>query len=73
WIDNRQSLHDTLASYTQDNAWVEFNEDCKGALTPGYMADIAVMDCDLFGADPDELAKARPLATICGGDITFRS
>ncbi|WP_146348280.1 amidohydrolase [Phaeobacter marinintestinus] len=72
WLDNRQSLHDTLASYTHDNAWVEFNEGCKGALIPGYFADIAVMDCDLFQADADTLSNARPLATICAGEVTYQ-
>lgn len=73
WVDNRQSLMETLRSYTYDNAWVEFNETRKGALKSGYMADIAVMDCDLFAADPSALAKARPLATICAGDVTYSS
>jgi len=30
WPDQRQTLRDTLASYTRDNAWVEFNEHRKG-------------------------------------------
>ncbi|MGY9048535.1 MAG: amidohydrolase, partial [Rhodobacterales bacterium] len=46
WIDQRQSLMDALASYTTDNAWVEFNETRKGRLSPGMMADFVVMRDD---------------------------
>lgn len=71
WRDNRQSLTDTLASYTRDNAWLEFSETTKGVLKPGYLADIAVMDRDLFRADPPELALAKTVLTVCDGEVTF--
>lgn len=73
WGDQRQSLMDTLASYTRDNAWVEFSEDRKGVLRQGFMADIAVMDCDLEAVPPDELAGAKTVMTICGGRVTFEA
>lgn len=71
WIDNNQGLMETLASYTRDNAWVEFNEGCKGALKAGYKADIAVMDRDLTAIDPSELASAKTLLTICDGVVVY--
>ena len=71
WEDNRQSLIETLASYTRDNAWVEFNEHKKGALKPGYLADVAIMDADLFQTEPENLAHTRARTTICDGEITF--
>jgi len=71
WVDNRQSLIETLASYTRDNAWVEFNEHKKGALKPGYLADVAIMEADLFHTKPENLAATRARTTICDGEITF--
>ena len=73
WVDQRQSLHDTLASYTRDGAYAEFNEDRKGKLKAGMMADIVVMSDDLESMPPQELASAKPVMTICGGRVTFRS
>ena len=70
WTNNRQSLYDTLASYTRDNAWVEFNEHRKGALKAGYMADIAVMSENLFETAPENLARVGTTLTICSGEIT---
>ncbi|MGB1036536.1 MAG: amidohydrolase, partial [Candidatus Puniceispirillales bacterium] len=73
WRDQRQSLMDTLKSYTADNAWVEFNENRKGKLTAGMIADIVVMSHDLTAMNPDELDQARAKTTICGGKITYQA
>lgn len=73
WPDQRQSLHEALASYTRDNAWVEFNEHRKGRLAAGMMADIVVMDADLEGLEPGDLGKARAAVTICNGRITYQA
>lgn len=73
WPDQRQGLRETLKSYTQDNAWVEFNEDRKGQLKPGMLADIVVMDADLEATPPNQLGKTRAAVTICGGRITWEA
>lgn len=72
WVSNRQSLEDTLASYTRDNAWVEFNEHRKGILAHHHMADITILDRDLFSTPNDQLADVRTAATICSGSVTFK-
>ena len=71
WLDNRQSLMATLSAYTHDNAWLEFNEHRKGRLKPGYLADIAILEQDLFSIEENQLAHARVGATICGGKISY--
>ena len=71
WPDQSQSLTDTLASYTRDNAWVEFNEDRKGMLKAGMMADIAVLSHHLPSLAPDRITEAHTTATICDGRVTF--
>ena len=71
WRDQSQSLRDTLASYTRDNAWVEFNEAQKGQLKPGMMADIVVMSHDLEALAPTAITDASAVLTICDGKVTF--
>jgi hypothetical protein len=71
WNDQRQSLMDALASYTADNAWVEFSEDCKGRLSPSFMADIVVMSDNLERLDPDSLESTGAAITISGGQVVF--
>ena len=73
WTDQRQSLMDTLRSYTSDNAWVEFAEDRKGRLREGFLADVAVMDHDLEAMDPEALDTARAALTVAGGRITWEA
>ena len=73
WVDNRQGLRETLRSYTADNAWVEFNEQRKGTLAAGMLADIVVMDADLEATDPNQLGQTRAAVTICGGRITYQA
>jgi predicted amidohydrolase YtcJ len=73
WRDQTQSLHDTLASYTRDNAWVEFNEHRKGQLKAGMMADVVVMSHDLTALPPMDIVKAAARTTICDGAITYQA
>lgn len=72
WVNNRQTLLETLASYTVDNAWVEFNEHRKGKLKCGYMADVTVMDRDLMSIPTEGLSASRAVVTICNGEISHR-
>ena len=67
------ALHETLAAYTKNGAWVEFMEDRKGVLKPGYLADIVVLSADVETADFGDLAKIRPVTTICDGRITYQA
>jgi hypothetical protein len=73
WRDQRQTLLETLQSYTAGGAWVEFGEDSKGLLAPGLMADIVVMSHDLESLDPDRLDTARAAFTLCGGQVTWEA
>jgi predicted amidohydrolase YtcJ len=71
--DQRQSLMDTLASYTRDGAYTEFMEGRKGKLAPGYLADVVVLPEDLEAKDPDEIQAVQPLVTICDGRVTYEA
>ncbi len=72
WPDQRQSLQDTLASYTRDNAWVSFDEDTRGKLAAGMAADIAVMSHDLSSLTADTILNACAMTTIMDGVVTFQ-
>lgn len=70
WPDQSLTLHQALAAYTRDNAWVEFAEDWKGRLTPGFAADLVVLSHDLEALEPADLDHARAVLTMCEGEIT---
>jgi predicted amidohydrolase YtcJ len=70
--DQRLTIEEALAAYTAGPAWATFEEDRKGRLRPGLLADVAVFDTDLVDAgrtDPSALLEAQVLYTIVGGEI----
>ncbi len=72
--DQRLTIEEAMEAYTKNAAWASFEEDIKGTLTPGKLADIAVFDTDLIEAgqtDPARLLEAKVLYTIVGGDVVF--
>ncbi|MEM6482660.1 MAG: amidohydrolase [Pseudomonadota bacterium] len=73
WRDQTQTLMETLESYTAVNAWLEFNEDRKGKLAAGMLADVVVMTHDLESLAPEEIHKASAALTLCGGRSTWEA
>ncbi|THV20695.1 amidohydrolase [Peteryoungia ipomoeae] len=69
--DQRFSLMEALEAYTATGAWVEFMEDRKGKLIPGYLADVVVLSTDIEQVAPDALMGVESRVTICDGKITF--
>ncbi len=72
--DQRLSIEEAIEAYTKGPAWASFEEDVKGTLAPGQLADIAVFDTDLVQAGhagPARLLKARVLYTIAGGRVVY--
>jgi predicted amidohydrolase YtcJ len=69
--DQRFSLHEAIAGYTAEGAYAEFAEARKGRLKPGFFGDLVVLDADIERIDPEELDTVKPLATVCGGRVTF--
>jgi hypothetical protein len=73
WVDQTQTLMQTLASYTRDNAWVEFRDHQKGRLAVGLLADVVVLSHDLTSLEPSRITDASARVTICNGRITFEA
>ena len=71
--DQRLSLQETLAAYTSTGAWVEFMEDRKGMLKPGYLADVVILSADIEALAFGQLGQVLPRTTICDGKITFET
>ena len=73
WIPEQKiSVGEALRAYTAGNAYATFDEATRGALAPGYDADVVVLDRNLFAMAPDSLDGARVRYTIVGGNVVFR-
>jgi predicted amidohydrolase YtcJ len=69
--EQRMTRMEALESYTINNAYAAFEEDLKGSLTPGKLADITVLDRDIMTVPDEEIPLTRVDMTIVGGEVRF--
>ena len=73
WVPQQKiSVGEALRAYTAGNAFATFDEATRGALAPGYDADVVVLDRNLFTMPPDSLEQARVRYTIVAGKVVYR-
>ena len=53
-------------------AFAEFAEKTKGTIEPGKLADLVVLDKNLFDIPPEEIRMAKVEMTILGGRIIYK-
>jgi predicted amidohydrolase YtcJ len=70
---NRISVEAALRHYTIDGAYANFDEDIRGTLTAGKLADLVVLSQDLLTIQPSEILKTEVLLTVMGGRDTYRN
>ncbi|GJF31655.1 amidohydrolase [Kitasatospora sp. NE20-6] len=66
--EQRLDLASAVAAYTAGSAHVGGQDD-TGSLRPGHLADLVVLDRDIFAAPPEEICEARVLRTYTGGAL----
>ncbi len=71
--EQRMTREEALRSYTLSGAYAAFEEDLKGSLTPGKLADIVVLSKDILKIPEAEIPSARVVLTILGGQVRWRS
>ena len=67
------TVEEAVRACTADAAASYFADDRLGTLEVGKLADVVVLDCDLFAAAPERLPGVAVDATILGGDVAFTS
>jgi hypothetical protein len=65
----RIDVETALRAYTVNNAWAAGEEQLKGKLVPGMLADLVVLDRDLLEIPPAELKDVQVLYTVTGGRV----
>lgn len=69
--DQRVSLEEAIRMYTLHPAYAAFEEDEKGSIVPGKLADLVVLETDLRDVDADSLADVQVDYTLLDGKIAF--
>jgi predicted amidohydrolase YtcJ len=71
--DQRMNRMEALRSYTVANAYAAFEEDIKGSLTRGKLADVTVLTKDITTIPDDQIKTAKVAYTIIGGRVVYKS
>jgi hypothetical protein len=66
--DERIDLTPALRAFTSGGAWVHRLDEVTGALEPGMLADLVILDRDLFDRGAGEIGDARVVLTLVEGD-----
>jgi len=69
--DQRMSREEALRSYTWNNAYAAFEENVKGSLEAGKLADITVLSRDIMTIPEDQIMSTDVAYTIVGGKVAF--
>ena len=67
----RIALHDAVKMYTLAGAFSSFEEDIKGSIRPGKLADLVVLDRDISQTAPEQISEASVRATLIDGNIVW--
>jgi predicted amidohydrolase YtcJ len=70
--EQRMTREEALRSYTLNNAYAAFEEDAKGSITPGKLADIVVLSKNIMTVPDDEITTAQVDITIVGGQVRYQ-
>jgi predicted amidohydrolase YtcJ len=74
WVPEQKiSVEEAVRAYTEASAYAEFAEQSKGTLAPGKLADVVILDKDIFSIPPTEIHTARVQLTILDGRIVYDS
>jgi predicted amidohydrolase YtcJ len=74
WIPEQKiSVEEAVRAYTVGSAFAEFTDDVKGTLAPGKLADLVIIDRDIFKIDPVEIEKAKVTTTIMDGRVVYEA
>ena len=71
YSENKVSVYEAVCMYTINGAYCSFEEDIKGTIAVGKLADLAVIDKDIFEIDPKEIKDIKVLQTYLGGERVY--
>ncbi len=69
--DQKMSRQEALKSYTWAAAYAAFDENIKGSLAPGKLADVTVLSKDILTVPDEQILTTEVVYTIVGGKIMY--
>jgi predicted amidohydrolase YtcJ len=69
--EQKLTVAEAVEAYTMGSAYAEFQEQVKGSITPGKLADMVLLSDDIFSIDPAKIRDVKVLKTIVGGKVVW--
>jgi predicted amidohydrolase YtcJ len=74
WIpEQKVSVDEAVRAFTYGSAYAEFQENVKGTLEVGKLADMVMISDDIFTIDPVKIKDAKVLTTVMDGRVVFET
>ncbi|HXG37368.1 MAG TPA: amidohydrolase [Bacteroidota bacterium] len=70
--EQRIDIKDAIRAYTLNTAYANFEDDIKGSITVGKLADLVVLSRNLLEIPPADILKTQVLYTIVDGKVVYK-
>jgi predicted amidohydrolase YtcJ len=70
--DQRLTLAEAIRGFTKDAAYAAFEENSRGTIEVGKLADFTIVEGDLLAMPPAQLWKTKVRYTIVGGEVVYK-
>ncbi len=72
WVpEQKLTVAEVVEAYTLGSAFAEFQEDQKGSIRPGKLADLVLLSDDIFTIRPEAIRDVTVERTIVGGKVVY--
>jgi predicted amidohydrolase YtcJ len=71
--EQKLTVTEAVEAYTMGSAYAEFQENQKGSITSGKLADMVLLDRDIFAIPPEQIRDTKVVTTIVGGKVMWES
>lgn len=73
WLpEQKLTVQEAVHSYTMGGAYASFEENIKGSISEGKLADMVVLAEDIFGIEPDKIKYVEVDMTFLGGKLVYQ-
>ena len=69
--EERVSVYEAISMYTRNAAYVSYEEDLKGTIEAGKLADFVILDADVFHIEPEKIKDITVEKTYLGGKLVY--
>ena len=73
WVPEQKiTLQEAMTAHTAGSAYAEFQEQEKGTITRGKLADVVILSDDIFSIPPASIKNVTVVTTIVGGKVVYQ-